>query len=56
MVALLSRDGRFKPMPVVKDSGKLKQLVKSMDEKPQAPKGLVAAIRESRKQYKTQSK
>jgi hypothetical protein len=37
-------------------TGKLKQLVKSMDEKPKAPKGLVDAIRATRQQYKITSK
>lgn len=51
MVALLKSDGEFTPVPVVRDTGMLKQLVDSMDAKPQAPKGLVSALRAARDHY-----
>lgn len=56
MVALLKEDGQFTPMPVVQDTGKLKQLLDAMNEAPSAPKGLVEAIRAARKEYTVKSK
>jgi len=56
MVALLKEDGQFTPMPVVQDTQKLKQLIETMTEKPTAPRGLVEAIRATRKEYLVKSK
>ena len=56
MVALLKEDGHFEPRPVVRDSAKLKQLVESMDREPEAPKGLVDALRRVREEYKITSR
>lgn len=56
MVALLKDDGEFTPKPVVRDTAMLKQLVDSMSEKPQAPKGLVQALLRNRGQYVVTSK
>lgn len=56
MVALLKEDGEFTPMPVVRDTSMLKQLVDSMETKASAPKGLVTAIRAARSKYTVVSK
>ncbi|NSZ73907.1 hypothetical protein G6L74_09155 [Agrobacterium tumefaciens] len=56
MVALLKEDGEFTPMPVVRDTIMLKQLIDSMESKKTAPTGLVSAIRAARTKYAVVSK
>lgn len=56
MVALLKENGEFVPMPVVYDTGMLKQLVDSMEAKPVAHKGLADAIRAAKVKYVVVSK
>ncbi|WP_164865433.1 hypothetical protein [Agrobacterium sp. CNPSo 2736] len=56
MVALLKEDGEFTPMPVVRDTTMLKQLLDSMESKTAAPSGLVSAIRTARIKYAVVSK
>jgi hypothetical protein len=52
MVALLKDNGEFTPRPVVRDTSMLKQLVDSMQREPQAPKGLVEALRRVREKQR----
>jgi hypothetical protein len=56
MVALLREDGEFVPMPIVRDTAMLKQLLDSMEAKPKAPKGLVSALRSAHAEYAVTSK